>query len=77
VFLTAKTTAMVCRLFVGSALFSAVFALLGGQQLVEHWVLSFNLSPVQVRSSRRRWRCLQCVIWRCLQRGPRSNLLFG
>jgi TRAP-type mannitol/chloroaromatic compound transport system permease large subunit len=47
VFLTAKTTAMVCWLFVGSALFSAVFALLGGQQLVEHWVLSFNLSPVQ------------------------------
>jgi len=47
VFLTAKTTAMVCWLFVGSALFSAVFALLGGQQLVEHWVLSFNLTPVQ------------------------------
>jgi len=47
VFLTAKTTAMVCWLFVGSALFSAVFALLGGQQLVEHWVLSFNMSPVQ------------------------------
>ena len=47
VFLTAKTTAMVCWLFVGSALFSAVFALLGGQQLVERWVLSFNLSPVQ------------------------------
>ncbi|HXZ93568.1 MAG TPA: TRAP transporter large permease subunit [Burkholderiales bacterium] len=47
VFLTAKTTAMVCWLFVGSALFSAVFALLGGQQLVEKWVLSFNLSPVQ------------------------------
>jgi len=46
-FLTAKTTAMVCWLFVGSALFSAVFALLGGQQLVEHWVLSLNLSPVQ------------------------------
>lgn len=47
VFLTAKTTAMVCWLFVGSALFSAVFALLGGQQLVERWVLSMNLSPVQ------------------------------
>ncbi|TMG96702.1 MAG: TRAP transporter large permease subunit, partial [Betaproteobacteria bacterium] len=37
VFLTAKTTAMVCWLFVGSALFSAVFALLGGQQLIERW----------------------------------------
>src|SRR4030095_4996303 len=47
VFLTAKTTAMVCWLFVGSALFSAVFALLGGQQLVEHWVLALNLTPVQ------------------------------
>ncbi|HXF79498.1 MAG TPA: TRAP transporter large permease subunit [Usitatibacter sp.] len=47
VFLTAKTTAMVCWLFVGSALFSAVFAILGGQQLVERWVLSFNMSPVQ------------------------------
>jgi TRAP-type mannitol/chloroaromatic compound transport system permease large subunit len=47
VFLTAKTTAMVCWLFVGSALFSAVFALLGGQALVEKWVLSLDLSPVQ------------------------------
>jgi TRAP-type mannitol/chloroaromatic compound transport system permease large subunit len=47
VFLTAKTTAMVCWLFVGSALFSGVFAILGGQALVEQWVLSFNMSPVQ------------------------------
>ena len=47
VFLTAKTTAMVCWLFVGSALFSAVFALLGGQRLVEEWVLAMNLSPLQ------------------------------
>jgi TRAP-type mannitol/chloroaromatic compound transport system permease large subunit len=47
VFLTAKTTAMVCWLFVGSALFSAVFALLGGQQLVEKWVLGMNLTPIQ------------------------------
>jgi TRAP-type mannitol/chloroaromatic compound transport system permease large subunit len=46
-FLTAKTTAMVCWLFVGSALFSAVFAILGGQQLLEHWVLSFDMTPVQ------------------------------
>ena len=46
-FLTAKTTAMVCWLFVGSALFSAVFAILGGQQLVEGWVLSLNMSPIQ------------------------------
>ncbi len=47
VFLTAKTTSMVCWLFVGSALFSAVFALLGGQQMVERWVLSLDLSPIQ------------------------------
>ena len=47
VFLTAKTTAMVCWLFVGSALFSAVFAILGGQGLIERWVLSLDLSPVQ------------------------------
>ena len=47
VFLTAKTTAMVCWLFVGSALFSAVFAILGGQALVEKWVLALNLSPLQ------------------------------
>jgi TRAP-type mannitol/chloroaromatic compound transport system permease large subunit len=47
VFLTAKTTAMVCWLFVGSALFSGVFAILGGQQLVETWVLALNLSPIQ------------------------------
>ncbi len=46
VFLTAKTTAMVCWLFVGSALFSAVFAILGGQSLVEKWVLSLNMSPI-------------------------------
>jgi TRAP-type mannitol/chloroaromatic compound transport system permease large subunit len=47
VFLTAKTTAMVCWLFVGSALFSAVFAILGGQALLEKWVLSLDMSPVQ------------------------------
>jgi TRAP-type mannitol/chloroaromatic compound transport system permease large subunit len=47
VFLTAKTTAMVCWLFVGSALFSAVFAILGGQGLVERWTLSFDMTPLQ------------------------------
>ena len=47
VFLTAKTTSMVCWLFVGSALFSAVFALLGGQRLVEEWVMALNLTPIQ------------------------------
>jgi TRAP-type mannitol/chloroaromatic compound transport system permease large subunit len=46
-FLTAKTSAMVCWLFVGSAIFSAAFALLGGQEIIERWVLSLNLTPVQ------------------------------
>jgi TRAP-type mannitol/chloroaromatic compound transport system permease large subunit len=46
-FLTAKTSAMVCWLFVGSAIFSAAFALLGGQEIVERWVLSLGLTPVQ------------------------------
>ncbi len=44
VFLTARTSAMVCWLFVGSALFSAVFALLGGQEVIEKWVLSLGLN---------------------------------
>ncbi|MBR1188707.1 TRAP transporter large permease subunit [Bradyrhizobium sp. AUGA SZCCT0160] len=47
VFLTLKTTSMVCWLFVGSALFSAVFAILGGQALLESWVLSLNLTTLQ------------------------------
>ena len=47
VFLTAKTTSMVCWLFVGSALFSAVFAILGGQALLERWVLALDLTPTQ------------------------------
>ncbi|MFN7085475.1 MAG: TRAP transporter large permease subunit [Burkholderiales bacterium] len=46
-FLTAKTSAMVCWLFVGSAIFSAAFALLGGQEIIEKWVLSLNMTPVQ------------------------------
>ena len=47
VYLTAKTSAMVCWLFVGSAIFSAAFALLGGQALVEQWVLSMNLTKIE------------------------------
>jgi len=47
VFLTAKTSAMVCWLFVGSSIFSAAFALLGGQELIEKWVLSMDLTPLQ------------------------------
>ncbi len=47
VFLTAKTSAMVCWLFVGSSIFSAAFALLGGQELINGWVLSMDLTPTQ------------------------------
>jgi TRAP-type mannitol/chloroaromatic compound transport system permease large subunit len=46
-FLTAKTSAMVCWLFVGSGIFSAAFALLGGQEVIEKWVLSLNMTPLQ------------------------------
>jgi TRAP-type mannitol/chloroaromatic compound transport system permease large subunit len=45
VFLTARTTAMVCWLFIGSFTFSAVFAYLGGHEPVERFVLALNLSP--------------------------------
>jgi tripartite ATP-independent transporter DctM subunit len=44
VFLTARATAMVCYLFIGSWTFSSVFALLGGQGLVERFFLDLNLS---------------------------------
>ena len=47
VYLTAKTSAMVCWLFVGSSIFSAAFALLGGQELVESWVLGMNLTKTE------------------------------
>jgi TRAP-type mannitol/chloroaromatic compound transport system permease large subunit len=47
VYLTAKTSAMVCWLFVGSSIFSAAFALLGGQELINKWVLSMDLTPIQ------------------------------
>jgi len=47
VFLTAKTSAMVCWLFVGSSIFSAAFALLGGQEIINNWVLSLDMTPLQ------------------------------
>jgi tripartite ATP-independent transporter DctM subunit len=45
VYLTARATAMVCYLFIGSWTFSSVFALLGGQAVVEQFILGMNLSP--------------------------------
>jgi len=47
VFLCAKTTAMVCWLFIGSSIFAAAFALLGGQEIVNTWVMSLDMTPVQ------------------------------
>jgi TRAP-type mannitol/chloroaromatic compound transport system permease large subunit len=46
VFLTARTTAMVCWLFIGSFLFSAVFAYLGGHEPIEKFVLALNLDTL-------------------------------
>ena len=47
IFLTAKTTAMVCWLFVGSWTFASVFSYLGGHAIIEHWILAMNLEPWQ------------------------------
>jgi tripartite ATP-independent transporter DctM subunit len=47
VFLTARATAMVCYLFIGSWTFSSVFALLGGQSVIEQLFLAMNLSTTQ------------------------------
>ncbi|TAN56040.1 MAG: TRAP transporter large permease subunit [Betaproteobacteria bacterium] len=46
VFLTARTSAMVCFLFVGSATFAGVFGYLGGQAIIERFVLGLNMNPV-------------------------------
>jgi tripartite ATP-independent transporter DctM subunit len=46
VYLTARTSAMVCWLFVGSATFASIFAYLGGEGLIKQVVLGMDLSPV-------------------------------
>jgi len=46
-FLTARATAMVCWLFVGSWSFSSVFSILGGEALVKEWVIALDMTPVQ------------------------------
>lgn len=46
-YLATKTSAMVCWLFVGSSIFSASFALLGGQELINQWVLALDMTPLQ------------------------------
>jgi tripartite ATP-independent transporter DctM subunit len=46
VFLTARTSAMVCWLFVGSATFASVFAYLGGNVIIKEFVLGMNLNSI-------------------------------
>ncbi len=46
VYLTARTSAMVCFLFIGSWTFSSVFSYLGGHEVIEHWVLAAHLNSV-------------------------------
>ncbi|ADZ69027.1 TRAP transporter large permease [Polymorphum gilvum] len=47
VYLTVRTTAMVCWLFVGSYTFSSVFSYLGGEHLISEFVSGLNLTPLQ------------------------------
>jgi tripartite ATP-independent transporter DctM subunit len=47
VYLTVRTTAMVCWLFVGSGIFASVFAYLGGQQVIADFVIGLDLTPLQ------------------------------
>ena len=47
VFLTAKTSAMIMWLFVGSWTFSSVFSYLGGHEVFEHFFKSMDLAPWQ------------------------------
>jgi tripartite ATP-independent transporter DctM subunit len=46
VYLTARTSAMVCFLFVGSWTFSSVFSYLGGEGVIKEFVLGLELTPV-------------------------------
>ena len=46
VYLTARTSAMVCWLFVGSSTFASIFAYLGGEEIIKNYVIGLNLSPI-------------------------------
>ena len=46
VYLTVRTTAMVCWLFVGSWTFSSVFSYLGGEQVITEFVTGLDISPL-------------------------------
>ena len=54
VFLTAKTTAMIMWLFIGSWTFASVFSYLGGHEVFEHFFKSLNLQP---------WQFLVCLLY--------------
>ena len=47
VFLTAKTSAMIMWLFIGSWTFASVFSYLGGHEIFEHFFKSMDLEPWQ------------------------------
>jgi len=47
IYLTTRTSAMVCWLFVGSWTFSSVFSYLGGHELIREFVQTLKISPVQ------------------------------
>jgi tripartite ATP-independent transporter DctM subunit len=47
VYLTVRTTAMVCWLFVGSYTFSSVFSYLGGEHIISEFVQGLDLTPLQ------------------------------
>ena len=55
VYLTVRTTAMVCWLFVGSWTFASVFSLLGGQELISEFVTGLDISPRMIAQCRQRW----------------------
>ncbi|HEY9530522.1 MAG TPA: TRAP transporter large permease subunit [Burkholderiales bacterium] len=46
VYLTARTSAMVCWLFVGSSTFASIFAYLGGEAIISRFVLGLDMSPI-------------------------------
>ncbi|HLS86189.1 MAG TPA: TRAP transporter large permease subunit, partial [Burkholderiales bacterium] len=46
VYLTARTSAMVCWLFVGSATFASIFAYLGGEEIIKDFVVGLEMSPI-------------------------------
>ena len=46
VYLTARTSAMVCWLFVGSSTFASIFAYLGGEEIIKNFVLGLDMSPI-------------------------------